>query len=792
MKTTRTFTLRAPLMTALLTPVLAMTGCAEDGDVETTDVDPTGAADEMEEPSDELPPPESERITGVGVDGGDDGVTYEGVGVEEIEEWGPTAYAMDERGHNWIADAPGHKVLVVDDDGAVVDRYLLDGLVRGLQDIEVTDRHLYVLTVGGDAPVLARVGRNDVQPSAWETFEFPDVGVSARDVTGLRRDDSGVISLELRFGHSALPVFDAEGGYIASGSPTSEFVVGEHTVELIGYDGDPDGDPSVGAVIVDGVEVTTVRASGVLGAIAIIGATPGGDLWIRVSDVHLEGGVIQTRELAYRFTLEGALVQLLEMPMKDEIVWIEHRLAMDPDGNLRALSAGSDETSVIRPRDISVAAAQLPPSPRSSAPAEPPAIASPGDDARPRSQCISRDEILHRAYEYVNYEAIYNENHMKSCSGRTPLSYFQARLGQPIRGVAYKYAGHIEVSTYDDAVHNQYTVGDLNTPTDKVVDGCSYGVDCSGFVSKAWQSGHKTTSSLYTVSHALESLYELKPGDAVNKPGSHVRLIAASNWNNSFDIVEATVGKERMRVIARPMSWGDAGAGTGYKPVRYNSVCPDAPPPPPPTTAHAVFDASGYLPASSSYKPVPPVRLLDTRQAGQEHEGPLASEETIAVTVTGKGGIPGAASVGALVLNVTAAHPLSLGHLAVYPGAVNPGTSNVNFYPGQSTGNLVIVEPNDAGAVNLYHFSPDGETDVVVDAFGYFPPSADVHPVTPARVFDSRQPEFGEAPLTAGTHKLQLSGLGGIPLAEAHAVIANLVAVQPESDGHATIFEAGT
>ena len=62
----------------------------------------------------------------------------------------------------------------------------------------------------------------------------PDVGVSARDVTGLRRDDSGVISLELRFGHSALPVFDAEGGYIASGSPTSEFVVGEHTVYFLG------------------------------------------------------------------------------------------------------------------------------------------------------------------------------------------------------------------------------------------------------------------------------------------------------------------------------------------------------------------------------------------------------------------------------------------------------------------------------------------------------------------------------------------------------------------------------
>ncbi len=780
----------ASLAVAALVASFAATGCVDDGDVETTDVDPTGSDEEPEQPIDELPP-QSERIMGVGVDGGDYSLTYEGVGEEEVEEWGPAAYVMDDRGHNWLADAPGHKVLVVDDDGAVVDRYLLDGLVRGLQDIEVTDTHLYVLTVGGDAPVLARVGRNDVAPSAWETFEFPEVGVDARDVTGLRRDDAGVISLELRFGLSALPVFGADGSYIAAGSPTAEYTVGEHKVELIGYDGDPEGDPSLGAVIVDGVEVTTIRASGMLGALSVIGSTPGGDIWIRASDVNLVDGAIQTRDLAYRFTLEGSLVQLLEMPMRDEIVWVEHRLAMDPDGNLRALSARPDEASVIRPMDISVASAHLPPRQGGSATAEPAAIASPRDDARPRIQCISRQEIMHRAYEYVNYEAVYNSSHMQQCSGRTPLPYFEARLGQSIRGVAYKYAGHIEVSTYHNAVQHNYTVGDLNTKYDKVVDGCSYGVDCSGFVSKAWQSGHKTTSSLHHVSHTLNSLYELKPGDAVNKPGSHVRLIAASHWNNSFDIVESTVGKEWMRVIARPMSWGDAGAGTGYKPVRYNNVCPDAPPPPPPTTTHAIFDASGYLPANSKYEPVPPVRLLDTRVAGQEHVGPLAHEETIAVTVTGKGGIPDAASVGALVLNVTAAHPIARGHLAVYPGDEHPGTSNVNFQAEQSTGNLVIVEPNAAGAVNLHHVSPEGETNIVVDAFGYFPPSADVHPITPARVLDTRDPEHGEAPLAAGTHDLQLAGIGGIPL-EAQAVIANVVAILPEADGYATVYEAGT
>jgi hypothetical protein len=780
----------------------ATVACSGDAEVDSdsvsagdSDSDSAGDSDSDSDGGEDVPLA-GERITGIGVGGGPDELTYAGLGSEEEEVWGPAAFVIDERGHNWLADGPGHKLLVIDDDGAIVDRYDLDGLVRGVADIEVTATHVYVLTVGGDSPVIARTGRHDVASSAWETFDLPE-GIDGRMVTGLRQDAAGAVTVEIALGREHLALFAADGGAIAApGAPTAIHQVAGRSVEVRGYRGEPGGDPTRGVLLVDGVEVASVTTAGMLGGFSLLGTTADDHLWIRVADVAFAGEAIQTRSLAYRFALDGTLVQLVEMPMDDQLVWVEHRLTIEPDGDLRVLSTGADEASLRRPKELGITAGPLPPRPGTTpylpklGVAEPPPPVQ-GDDAAPRNLCMSREEIMQRAYEYANYEAVYNQAHMKGCSGRTPVAYFQNRLGQPIRGVAYKYAGHIEVSTYHDAVANNYTVGDLNTKTDKVVDGCSYGVDCSGFVSKAWRSGHYATATLHNVSHNTGSYDDLKPGDALNKPGSHVRLVAENLWADGVKVVEATVGQERMRVIVRDISWESAGYAEGYAPVRYNNVCPDVPPPPPPTTTHVIFDASGYLPASSGYTPVGPARVLDTRVDGQEHVGPLATDETIAITVAGKAGLPQAKDLGAVVLNVAVAQNDGQGFAAVYPDAPYPGNSTVNFAAGQTTAGLTVVDPGDDGKIELHHITTGTGSQIVVDAFGYFPPSADLTMITPTRVFDSREAKHGGKPLAAGTTDLQLAGVDGIAVDGIGAVLVNLAVVQPADDGFATLFEAG-
>jgi hypothetical protein len=431
--------------------------------------------------------------------------------------------------------------------------------------------------------------------------------------------------------------------------------------------------------------------------------------------------------------------------------------------------------------------------PRSGRAEQREALAPDGEGLANGGGCISRDEIMQRAYAYANFVGVYNAQHMKTCANRTPLAYFQSHLGVPIHGVAYKYAGHIEVSTYANAVANNYTIGDLNTKVDKMVDKCSFGVDCSGFVSKAWLAGHHTTSSMHMVSSNIGSYDALRPGDALNKPGSHIRLVAEHLGAYGVQVVESTTSKEYMRVVAHPVSWGKTGFGAGYAPIRYTNVCPDAPPPPPPpANAHIIVDVSGYMPAESGYVPVGPSRLLDTRVAGQEFVGPLASNDIISVTIAGKGGLPAAAQLGAVVLNVTVANPEGQGYLAAYPDAPYPGTSNINFSAEPAVAGLVVVDPGADGKVDMLHFTNNGTSHVVVDAFGYFPPEANVHMVTPARVFDSREAEFGAAKIPAGTRDLQLAGDAGVPLAGVSAVIANLTVVAPVDAGFATIYEAGT
>lgn len=765
----------------------------------------SGTGDESGEAPD--PEEDSERITGIGVGGGPDNLTYSGLGSVEMEPWGPAAYVVDHLGLNWLADGPGHKILVIDDDGAIVDRYDLEGLVRGMEDIEVTETHVYVLMVGGQQPIIARMGRNDAAATAWETFDIPTNELDITDITGLRKDGEGVVAVELAFGREYLPLFAGDGTRIAApGAPTSKYQVDGHSIELVAATGAPATNPSTGSLLVDGTEVATIETAGMLGDFALLGATPDGDIWLRVADVGLLKGAFATRMLAYRFTLEGTLMQVVEMPMRHELVWVEHRITMDPEGELRVMSTNADEASLRRPVDIGVTTPtplELPPGVAAYRPAsaphaghggEPLALAQGNGGALEgnEDQCMSRAEIMQRAYEYANFAAVYNKKHMTTCNGRTKLAYFESHLGQSIQGVAYKYAGYMEVSTYANAVANNYTVGDLNTENDKVVDVCSYGVDCSGFVTKAWLSGHYTTSSLHNVSDALNSEAALLPGDALNKSGSHVRLVAEHLGASGVKVVEATTSKEWMRVVARNISWASAGYANGYTPVRYTKVCPDVPPPPPQTTAHVIFDVSGYLPAGSGYVAVGPGRVLDTRVLGQEFVGPLPTDQTISVTLANKAGLPAAAQMGAVVLNVTIAEPQGQGYLAVYPDAPYPGNSSVNFAAGETIPSLVIVEPGADGKVELFHFTNKGTSHVLVDAFGYFQPTANLHMVNPTRVFDSRQPEFGAAMIPTGTRELKLADGVVIPLAGVSAVIANLTVVTPASGGYATIFESGT
>lgn len=152
-----------------------------------------------------------------------------------------------------------------------------------------------------------------------------------------------------------------------------------------------------------------------------------------------------------------------------------------------------------------------------------------------------------------------------------------------------------------------------------------------------------------------------------------------------------------------------------------------------------VADVAGYFSTDrtgSTYTPLPPVRLLDTR-TGQGEPGGAGVRAgpggLIDLRVAGIGGVP--ANATAAVFNLTAVNPTVSTYLQAYPtpstGLAVPTVSNVNVPAGAVVPNLVTVVVGAGGAVRLRNAV--GTTDMLADLAGYYSyRDAPGHPPAPA------------------------------------------------------------
>jgi hypothetical protein len=151
--------------------------------------------------------------------------------------------------------------------------------------------------------------------------------------------------------------------------------------------------------------------------------------------------------------------------------------------------------------------------------------------------------ILSRARQYLtlawplraqNFQHAGVENRCEKRAGKywsRPLTVQQEHIGQQLSGMPYRWGGFDTVPAYLQKIASpsDKLAGNVCTCRETQYGQCivseSAGIDCSGFVSRAWGlSTHTGTSQLSAVSAPLNNLNDLRPGDALNKPGSHVRL----------------------------------------------------------------------------------------------------------------------------------------------------------------------------------------------------------------------------------------------------------------------------
>ncbi len=102
-------------------------------------------------------------------------------------------------------------------------------------------------------------------------------------------------------------------------------------------------------------------------------------------------------------------------------------------------------------------------------------------------------------------------------------------------GLPYDWGGYMPLFEFDQDMDAGLGAGSY--PDDGIL-ACTSGLDCSGFVSQAWGTGHFTTSSLDETSNQI-GMGSMLPGDVFNEAGFHVAMLQQLLSNGVPIFVEA-------------------------------------------------------------------------------------------------------------------------------------------------------------------------------------------------------------------------------------------------------------
>jgi MYXO-CTERM domain-containing protein len=175
------------------------------------------------------------------------------------------------------------------------------------------------------------------------------------------------------------------------------------------------------------------------------------------------------------------------------------------------------------------------------------------------ASAVTRDEVMVRARAFAVHEwASTAANQSASCKAGYK-SLFPA--GDYV-GLPYGWGGYMTLLEFDQDIAAGYGAG--AQPTDGVL-ACIAGVDCSGFVSMAWHTGHFTTSDLDTTSSVITTA-DLLPGDVFNQAGFHVAMFVNLMGGGAPGLIES-VGYG-----VHPNTYGGWSYVMGFTPRRFSNI----------------------------------------------------------------------------------------------------------------------------------------------------------------------------------------------------------------------------
>jgi hypothetical protein len=212
-------------------------------------------------------------------------------------------------------------------------------------------------------------------------------------------------------------------------------------------------------------------------------------------------------------------------------------------------------------------------------------------------------------------------------------------------------------------------------------------------------------------------------------------------------------------------------------------------------TSHVILDIDGYfVPAGTAsalaFYPVPPCRVVDTRNANGALGGPSLAANTSRDFPVQSSNCDIPVTAQAYSVNVTAIPIGPLGYLTLWPsGEPQPLVSTLNSLTGAISANAALVPAGSDGGVSVYVSS---ESDVVLDVNGYFAPTGEgglaLYTTTPCRVLDTRT----SSGLFSGVLTVGVESSACAPPSTAQAYVLNATVVPPSPLDYLTLWPSGS
>ena len=274
-----------------------------------------------------------------------------------------------------------------------------------------------------------------------------------------------------------------------------------------------------------------------------------------------------------RYSPNGIQDSVYDIPFSETLSLSRRFIAISPDGDVYFLRTAASEVDLIGVGSRTVHAGDVIDNPNLSRISDQTGKLPKGPIAAVRG--LSRQQVVETAFAFESVQwrltpAVYGPDPDRACSGfnriRRP-GYLAGKLNQEVRSVPYCWGCHGSLNQFRANIANGVLAGNVCTHNDPRSD--TTGVDCSAFVSAAWGlSTHFTTAAIPGITQQLPSAWDLQPGDALNKPGSHVMLFLRFTADRRAEVMESSTGGCNGRVCRNvyPLS---SLLARGYRPVRY-------------------------------------------------------------------------------------------------------------------------------------------------------------------------------------------------------------------------------